>query len=46
MKGQHLVIGLVLFVIAVVAAIYFTMMATFNNDERQIDQGIGISEKE
>jgi hypothetical protein len=46
MKGQHLVIGLVLLVIAVVAAIYFTMMATFNNDERQIDPGIGISEKE
>jgi hypothetical protein len=33
MKGQHLVIGLVLFVIAVVAAIYFSLMATFNKDE-------------
>ena len=33
MKGQHLVIGLVLFVIAVVAAVYFTMMASFNSVE-------------
>ena len=33
MKGKHLVIGLVLFIIIVVAAIYFTMMSTFNKDE-------------
>ena len=33
MKGQHLVIGLVLFVIAVVAAVYFSMMASFNSVE-------------
>jgi hypothetical protein len=32
MKGKHLVIGLVLFVIVVVAAIYFTMTATFKKD--------------
>ena len=31
MKGKHLVIGLVLFVIIIVAAIYFTMMSTFYN---------------
>jgi hypothetical protein len=31
MKGKHLVIGLVLFVVAVVVAIYFAMTATFNN---------------
>lgn len=33
MKGKHLVIGLVLFIVIVVAAIYFTMMSTFNEDE-------------
>ncbi len=37
MKGSHLVIGLVLFVIIVVAAIYFMMMATFNHDEKGMD---------
>ncbi|WP_156450431.1 hypothetical protein [Sporosarcina sp. HYO08] len=33
MKGSHLVIGLVLFVLIVVAVIYFTMMATFDKGE-------------
>ncbi|WOV87176.1 hypothetical protein QWT69_15145 [Sporosarcina oncorhynchi] len=32
MNGRTLVIGLVLFVIAISAAIYFTMMAEFDKD--------------
>lgn len=35
MKGKYLVIGLIVFVIAVVVAIYFAMMATFNNYQPQ-----------
>ena len=30
MKGKHLAIGMVLFVIAGIIIIYFTMQATFN----------------
>ncbi|GKV54937.1 hypothetical protein NCCP2222_08840 [Sporosarcina sp. NCCP-2222] len=33
MKGKTLVIGLILFVIIVVAVIYFAMMAQFKKDE-------------
>ncbi len=33
MKGKTLVIGLVLFIILAVVAIYFTMKATINNME-------------
>ena len=32
MKGQHLVIGIVLFVILISAAIYFSVMAEYNKD--------------
>jgi nitrogen fixation protein FixH len=32
MKGKHLVIGIVLFVIAIIAAIYFSVMAEYNKD--------------
>ncbi len=44
MKGQHLVIGIVLFVIVIVAAIYFTVMATFNNDQNGMEQDETIIE--
>ena len=37
MKGQHLVIGIVLFVILVVAAIYFAVMAEYNKDENKTE---------
>ena len=37
MKGQHLVIGIVLFIILIVAAIYFTVMATFNKDQNGLE---------
>lgn len=33
MKGQHLAIGLIFFVLAVVVILYFTMMSTFKKDE-------------
>ena len=39
MKGRTLVIGLVVFVIAVVAAIYFTVMAEFDRD-RPVDPNV------
>lgn len=45
MKGQHLVIGLVLFVIAIVAAIYFTMTATFKNHDNGMEPIIEIVEE-
>ncbi|WP_255723347.1 hypothetical protein [Sporosarcina sp. ACRSL] len=32
MKGRTLVIGLVVFILAVVAAIYFAMIAEFNKE--------------
>lgn len=32
MKGKHLAIGMVLFVIAGIIVIYFAMNATFKND--------------
>ena len=37
MKGQHLVIGIVLFVIVIVAAIYFSVMAEYNKDENGME---------
>ncbi len=46
MKGQHLVIGLVLFVIAVVAAVYFTMMASFNSVESGMEPVSELVEEE
>ena len=44
MKGKHLVIGIVLFVIVIVAAIYFSVMATFNNDRNGMEQDETIIE--
>lgn len=35
MKGKTLAIGLVIFVLLVVAAIYFMVMATFKNNPNQ-----------
>ncbi|WP_432361890.1 hypothetical protein [Sporosarcina sp. UB5] len=35
MKGRTLVIGLIVFVLVVVAAIYFTMMAQFDKDQSE-----------
>ncbi|MGG0668338.1 hypothetical protein [Sporosarcina koreensis] len=35
MKGRTLVIGLVVFVLAVVAVIYFAMMAQFDKDQKE-----------
>ena len=37
MKGQHLVIGIVLFVIAIVVAIYFSVMAEYNKDRNGME---------
>lgn len=37
MKGQHLVIGIVLFVIVIVAAIYFSVMAEYNKDRNGME---------
>ena len=37
MKGQHLVIGIVLFVILIVAAIYFSVMAEYNKDQNGME---------
>ena len=37
MKGQHLVIGIVLFVIVIIAAIYFSVMAEYNKDENGME---------
>ncbi|WP_210470941.1 hypothetical protein [Sporosarcina sp. 6E9] len=37
MKGKHLVIGIVLFVIAIVAAIYFSVMAEYNKDQNGME---------
>ncbi|MEK3936805.1 hypothetical protein MKY41_15970 [Sporosarcina sp. FSL W7-1349] len=33
MKGQHLVIGLIVLVLAVIAVLYLTMTSTFKKDE-------------
>lgn len=33
MKGRTLVIGLIVFILAVVAVIYFAMMAEFNREK-------------
>jgi hypothetical protein len=37
MKGKHLVIGIVLFVIAIIAAIYFSVMAEYNKDRNGME---------
>ena len=37
MKGKHLVIGLVLFIIVIVAAIYFSIMAEYNKDRNGME---------
>ncbi|WP_318617804.1 hypothetical protein [Sporosarcina sp. YIM B06819] len=42
MKGQHLVIGLVLFVIVIVVAIYFSVMATFNKVENSMESVVEV----
>lgn len=44
MKGQHLVIGLVLFVILIVVAIYFTMTATFKQGEKGMEPVVSVVE--
>lgn len=38
MKGKHLVIGLVLFVIIVIGLIYFLMMDTINDIKEEMDE--------
>lgn len=38
MKGKHLVIGLVLFVIIVIGFIYFLMMDTINDIKEEMDE--------
>ena len=40
MKGKHLAIGMVLFLIAGIIAIYFAMTATFNNDRNSMESVI------
>ena len=44
MKGKSLVIGIVLFVILVVGAIYFAMMSTINNIKEEGALPAGSSE--
>ncbi|MCM3744913.1 hypothetical protein M3193_12240 [Sporosarcina luteola] len=44
MKGRTLVIGLVVFVIAVVAMIYFAMTAQFDKDRQESPQ-VEINDK-
>lgn len=38
MQGKAIVIGLVVIVLAVIAAIYFTIMATYKNNPTQKNQ--------
>ncbi|MEK5036781.1 hypothetical protein [Sporosarcina sp. FSL K6-3457] len=46
MKGKHLAIGMVLFIIAIVAAIYFSVMATFDKGENGMESvAIAIVDK-
>ncbi|BAQ09037.1 hypothetical protein OXB_0565 [Bacillus sp. OxB-1] len=44
MKGQHLVIGLVIFVLLVVALLYFAMTSTFKKDENGWQPAIEMEE--
>ena len=44
MNGKHLVIGLVLFIIIIVAAIYFSITAEFNKDRNIEKKDISIIE--
>ncbi|MBE1553000.1 hypothetical protein [Sporosarcina limicola] len=44
MKGKHLVIGLILFVIIIVAVIYFSMMAEFKKDEKGMESVVPVIE--
>ena len=37
MKGKHLVIGIILFVIVIVAAIYFAVMAEYNKGQNGME---------
>ena len=39
MKGKTMVIGIVLFVVIVVAGVYFAMMATINKIEKEGNEG-------
>ena len=38
MNGKHLVIGLVLFVIVIIAAIYFSITAEYDKDRNGMEQ--------
>ncbi|WP_172370627.1 hypothetical protein [Sporosarcina jiandibaonis] len=42
MKGKHLVIGIVLFVIVIVAAIYFSVMAEYDKDRNGEEKDVSI----
>lgn len=44
MKGKKMVIGLLIFVILVIVAIYFSMMSTINNikEEQEIESETSI----
>lgn len=44
MKGSHLVIGLVILLVVVVAAIYFTMTATFKQGEIGLESVVEVVE--
>ncbi|WP_342514169.1 hypothetical protein MKY34_05270 [Sporosarcina sp. FSL K6-1522] len=44
MKGSHLVIGLVILIVAVVAAIYFTMTATFKQGDAGLESVVSVVE--
>ncbi|MFS0577374.1 hypothetical protein AB1K83_17305 [Sporosarcina sp. 179-K 3D1 HS] len=44
MKGQHIVIGLIVLVLAVVAVLYLTMTATFKKDENGMESTVLIEE--
>ncbi len=44
MKGQHLVIGLVLFLIVIVASICFALITTFNKGEQGMEPIISVVE--
>lgn len=45
MKGQYLVIGLVLFVLVIVAAIYFFVKAEFDKGPPKIEQSMIVIEQ-
>jgi len=44
MKGQHLVIGLIILVLLVVAILYFTMTSTFKKDENGWEPAIEMTD--